>query len=98
MSHMECDRCEGEGEIGVKCDRCDGMGRVTERCIPCDGTGFNEAREPCFHCFEGGDGGRGNVTIGCPDCGGQGDGEGDDIGDGMLSEKCSRCGGHGSID
>ena len=92
---MDCYKCEGEGTIGVECERCSGNGRVTERCIPCFGSGMNESEEPCEYCHEGGDCGRGDVTIGCPDCGGQGSGEGDDCGDGVLEKKCTVCSGTG---
>lgn len=58
---MQCDECDGEGEVVVDCEECNGDGVV--ECERCNGYGKLRCRE----CE-----GEGKVKKECPECEGSG--------------------------
>ena len=68
----------------VECDECDGDGEVKDACPDCGGDGVldDEPEEPeCPTCD-----GSGEVTDSCDSCGGTGEQEGDDLTDEQMDE------------
>ena len=36
---IECDECDGYGEVKARCPECDGEGEIKQTCDECDGEG-----------------------------------------------------------
>ncbi len=98
---MECEYCEGNGEI--TCDECDGQGNVDcdycdEGKAPCEECEGNKKKE-CETCYGDGeieDEDNDDEMIECEDCEGTGEIDCEECDEGAV--ECGECGGDGNLE